>query len=293
MKFDKTFLVLGAILGSLFALYLIYSHFAYFGDVSFLGGILMLEIVIGCLWKFDERFFPLVMIMFLLAGMNVPMQNAGTSGRWFVLATGAVVGYVIWIKTPRKHFAAFHLIALFCVCAAFVSATVSPFLQMAMFKALSLLLLFLYGCAGARLAVVGRESRFFEGLLWACEIAVYATAICYFVLNLSVWGNPNSLGAAMSIGVFPVLLWGWLASDAGVARWRRLAALLLCAYLVLWRGCWAPRGLALRPGGNGCPPIRGRPPNRSEDRLLRETPRPGQAPRGAPARPSGRLPPRS
>jgi O-antigen ligase len=82
--------------------------------------------------------------------------------------------------------------------------------------------------------VVGRENRFFEGLLWGCEIAVYATLACYFVLDLSVWGNPNSLGAAMSIGVFPVLLWGWLTSDAGVARWRRLAALLLCSYLVFF-----------------------------------------------------------
>jgi len=232
MKLDKPLLVLVAILGSLFAVYLVYSHFAYFGNVSFLEGILMLEVIIGCLWKFDERFFPLMMIMFLLAGMNVPEQSVGTSGRWVVLAVGALVGYVIWIKTPRKHFGAFHLIAMFCVCAAFVSATVSPFLQMAMLKALSLLLLFLYGSAGARLAVLGREGRFFEGLLWACEFTVYATAICYFVLSFPVWGNPNSLGAAMSIGVFPVLLWGWLTSDSSVTRWRRLTALLLCTYLV-------------------------------------------------------------
>ena len=61
MKLDKPLLVLGAILGSLFALYFVYSHLSYFGDVSFLGGILMLEIIIGCLWKFDERFFLLVM----------------------------------------------------------------------------------------------------------------------------------------------------------------------------------------------------------------------------------------
>jgi len=234
MKLDKPLLVLATILGSFFALYLLYSHLSYFGDVSFLGGILLLEILIACLWKFDERFFPLLMIMFLLAGMNVPLQSAGTSGRWVVLGVGAVAGYVIWMKTQRKHFAAFHLIALFCVFAAFVSATVSPFLQMAMFKALSLFMLFLYGSAGARLAAVGREGRFLAGLQWGCEIAVYATAVCYFVLGVSIWGNPNSLGAAMSIGVFPILLWGWLTSDAGGARWRRFAALLLCTYLVFF-----------------------------------------------------------
>ena len=234
MKLGKPLLVLAIVLSSLFALYLVYSHLDYFGNVSFLGGLLLLEIIIGCLWKYDQRFFPLLIVAFLLASMNVPMQSAGTSGRWVVLAVGAVVGYVIWMKTPRKHFAAFHLITLFCVCAAFVSATVSPFPQIAMLKALSLFLLFLYGSAGARLAVVGREGRFFTGLLLACEIALYATVVCYFGLGLSVWGNPNSLGAAMSIGVFPIVLLGWFTSDAGVVRWRRLAALLLCSYLVLF-----------------------------------------------------------
>jgi O-antigen ligase len=234
MKLDKPLRSFAILLSTLFALFLVYRHVDYFGDVSFLGGLLALEVLIGCLWKYDRRFFPLLMIAFLLAGMDVPMESAGTAGRWVVLAIGAVVGFIIWIKTARKNFAAFHLIALFCVTAAFVSATVSPLLQMAMSKALSLLLLFLYGCGGARLAVAGREGRFFAGLLWGCEIAVYATAICYFVLGLSVWGNPNSLGAAMSIGVFPILLWGWFTSDAGAVRWHRLAALLLCTYLVFF-----------------------------------------------------------
>jgi O-antigen ligase len=36
----------------------------------------------------------------------------------------------------------------------------------------------------------------------------------------------------MSIGIFPVLLWGWLASDASGLKLRRLIALLVCAYLI-------------------------------------------------------------
>ena len=234
MKLYKPFVVLAITLSSLLALFLIYSHLDYFGNVSFLGGILLLEIIVGCLWKYDQRFFPLLMIAFLFAGMAVPLQGAANSGRWVVLAAGAIVGCVMWIKSPRKHFGAFHLIALFCVCTAFVSATVSPFLHMAMSKALSLLLLFVYGSAGARLAVVGREGRFLGEVLWGCEVAVYATAVCYFGLGLSLWGNPNSLGTAMSIGAFPILLWGWFTSDAGVVRWRRSAALLLCTYLALF-----------------------------------------------------------
>jgi len=222
----------GIVLGLSLALYFVYSHLPYFGNVSFLGGILLLEVIIASLWEYDQRFFVLLMITFVWAGMKVPLQGAGTSGRWVVLLAGAVVGFIVWEKTPRGPFGSLHLIAFFCVCAAFVSATVSPFIQMASLKALSLLLLFLYCASGARLAVLGREDRFFRGLLWGSETAVYVTAICYFGLGRSIWGNPNSLGAAMSIGLFPILLWGWLTSDGPVVRLRRLAALLLCAYLV-------------------------------------------------------------
>jgi len=221
-------------LGASAALYIIYTHLRYFGDISFLGGILLLEIVIAALWKFDERFFVLLMVTFLWAGMNVPLQSAGTVGRWVVLSAGAVVGFIIWIKVPRRPFGLLHLLAFYCVAAAFVSATVSPFIQMASGKALSLLLLFTYCASGARLAVIGREDRFFRGFQWGCEIAVYFTAVCYFGLGLNIWGNPNSLGVAMSVGLFPVLLWGWLVSDGVTVKFRRLVALFLCAYLVLF-----------------------------------------------------------
>jgi hypothetical protein len=222
----------GIVLGLSLVLYFVYSHLQYFGNVSFLGGILLLEIVIVSLWKYDQRFFVLLIIAFVWAGMKVPLQGAGTSGRWVVLLAGAVVGFIVWEKTPRRPFGSLHLIAFFCICTAFVSATVSPFIEMASLKALSLLLLFLYCASGARLAVLGRENRFFHGLLWGSEIAVYITAICYFGLGQSIWGNPNSLGAAMSVGLFPILLWGWLTSEGPTVRFRRLAALLLCTYLV-------------------------------------------------------------
>jgi O-antigen ligase len=222
----------GIALGLSLGLYLIYAHLQYFGDISFLGGILLLEIIIASVWKFDQRFFVLLMITFLWAGANVPLHGAWTAGRWVVLSVGSVVGFVVWTKSPRRPFGSLHLIAFFCICAAFASATVSSYIQMASLKAVSLALLFLYCAAGARLAVLGREDRFFRGVIWGSEIAVYITAICYFVLGQSIWGNPNSLGAAMSIGVFPVLLWAWLTSERPVMKVRRLVALLLCAYLI-------------------------------------------------------------
>jgi len=214
------------------ALYLLYTHLPLFGDMTFLGGILLLEVIIACLWKFDQRFLVLLMITFVWAGMRVPLQGAWTASRWLVLAAGAVAGFIVWVKDPRKPFGPVHLVGFFCACAAFVSASVSPFTQMAMLKALSLSLLFLYCSAGARAAVIGREDHFFRGLLRACEIVVYGTAICYLVLGLSIWGNPNSMGAAMSIGLFPVLLWGWLTREGTVVRFRLLCALMLCTYLV-------------------------------------------------------------
>src|SRR6202158_1317304 len=232
MKSVKPLQWVGIVLGLSLVLYLIYSHLQYFRDVSLLGGILLLEIIIASLWNYGQRFFVLLMITFVWAGMHVPMHSAWTGGRGVVLSAGAVVGYIVWTKNPRRPSGLLHLIAFFCICTAFVSATVSPFTQMASLKALSLFLLFLYCCAGARLAILGREDRFFRGLLWGSEIAVYATAICYLGLGQSIWGNPNSLGAAMSIGLFPILLWGWLASDGRAVRLRRLAALLLCTYLV-------------------------------------------------------------
>src|SRR5450631_2300615 len=198
----------GMVLGLSLALYFVYSHLQYFSNISLLGGILLLEIIVASLWKYDQRFFVLLIIAFAWAGMNVPLKGAWTGGRWVVLSAGALVGFIVWLKAPRRPFGPIHLIAFFCVSAAFVSATVSQFTQMASFKALSLLLLFLYCASGARLAALGREDRSFRGLMWGSEIAVYATTICYFGLGQDIWGNHNSLGAALSIGCFPILLWG-------------------------------------------------------------------------------------
>ena len=129
-------------LGAILAMYFTYTRLYYFGSVSFLGAILLLEILFASIWRFDQRFFVLLMIAFLWAGMYVPMEGAWTSGRWVVLSAGAAVGCIAWMKAPRRPFGLLHLVAFFCICTAFVSATVSPLLQLATLKALSLFLLF-------------------------------------------------------------------------------------------------------------------------------------------------------
>jgi O-antigen ligase len=223
------------LLGVALAFYVVLHYSYYFTDMSFLGGVLLLELLVASFWKYKQRFFVLLMIAFVWAGMAVPLQSAFRGGgRWLVLAAGTVVGLIVWTKAPLRPFGSIHLIAFFCVSAAFVSATVSPWVQMASLKALSLFLLFTYCASGGRLAVLGREDHFFRGLLWACELAVFITAVAYFGLGDGIWGNPNSLGAAMSILVFPVLLWGWFTDDRPGEKLRRLVALLLCAYLVFF-----------------------------------------------------------
>ncbi len=232
MNSSKPLQWVGGALGLSLLLYFAYLNLQYLGNISFLGAILGLEILIASLWKFEQRFLVVVIIVFVWASLHIPLQGAGIIARWAVLFAGATVGSIIWLKSPHRPFRTIHLVAFFCISAAFVSATVSPYIQMASLKALSLALLFLYCSAGARLALVGREDRFFRGFLWGVEIAVYITAITYFGLGMSIWGNPNSLGAAMSVACFPVLLWGWIVSEGPVGNVRRLVALILCMYLV-------------------------------------------------------------
>src|SRR5260370_31242959 len=229
----------GIVLGLSLVLYCVYSYLEYCGNVSCRGGIWLLEVLIASLWKYEQRFFVLLMIAFVWAGMNVPFEASWTRGRWVVLFAGAVVGYIVWTRTPRRPFGSLHLIAFFCVCAAFVSATVSPFIQLASSKALSLLLLFVYCASGARLAVFGREQRFFRGLLWGSELAVYVTAVCYLGLGQNIWGNPNALGGAPSTPVFPMRSCGRLTLCSPALTLRRLVARLLFIYPGLFNGARA------------------------------------------------------
>src|SRR5439155_3613789 len=143
----------------------------------------------------------------LFAGSGFAVGGGWTVARWVFLGIGALAGCVIMLKQRGHRFGLFHIVALFAALAAGVSAAVSRYPDLAILKALSLLLLFVYAATGARLAVVGRESKFFSGLLAGCEIFVAVIAISY-LLGREVMGNPNSLGAVMGVAIAPILLWG-------------------------------------------------------------------------------------
>jgi O-antigen ligase len=80
--------------------------------------------------------------------------------------------------------------------------------------------------------VVGRENKFFFGLLTACEVISYLTAFSYAVLHSELFGNPNSLGAVMGVVVVPILLWGVLSTADRHVRFRRTVALCIASYML-------------------------------------------------------------
>jgi O-antigen ligase len=214
------------------ALLFLRTHLGYFRSPVYLGGLIVIEIVLASLWHFEVAFFPLLIFSFLWAGMDLPWTGVPLTARWFVLSVAAVVGFVMWMRERRHSYTAFHLVALFCVTAALVSAIVSADPRTALLKVGSLLLLFVYGATGARLAILGREVRFVQGLLLGCEIAVYVSAVAYLGAGAQIFGNPNSLGAVMGVAATPFLLWGVLIADTRQQRYRRAVALALAGLLL-------------------------------------------------------------
>jgi O-antigen ligase len=222
-------------------LYIAFSKPGYLTDTRLLGGLIFFEVLAAILWNYRKFFFLALIVAFLWAGTSVPMQGVWASGRWIVLAAGASVGTIIYLRDQRHRFGLFHFIAFACVSTAIVSAMVSDDPRTAVLKASSLFLLFVYGATGARLAVIGREAKFISGLLLGSEILVYLTALSYLILRLEIFGNRNSLGVAMGVVAWPILFWGILASERPSVRRRRTFALVLCLLLLL--GSYARAGI--------------------------------------------------
>jgi O-antigen ligase len=232
-RFSK-FVVPGVILAAgLMAGYLALYSPAYLSSSYYLGGLIFLQILLAVVWKYEERFFPFLVIVFLWAGMALPFSGVWTAGRWAVLAVGAIAGFALYMRSAHPRFSTFHLLAVFSALAAMVSAAVSTLPTLSFMKSLSLLLLFLYASTGSRLALRGREEKFFPRLLLFVEILVYISAVAYLVLRRPIYGNPNSLGAIMGVVAVPVLFWGVLTAE-GKTRFRRMMFALLLSVGLLF-----------------------------------------------------------
>lgn len=225
----------GAIVATLAALviFVLLTRPGYFADATFLGGLIVAQLMLLAVARFRESFFSLLILAFLWAGIDLPFRLSLLYVRWFVLAAGAVVGLSIYLRDRHHHFGSFHLVALFCSLSAFVSALVSAVPRESVLKAVSLLLLFAYAATGGRLSVSPfRPELFFAKLVLGCEIFSAFTAIAYLLFRWQFFGNPNSLGAVMGIVVVPLLLWGFITADS-VPKRRRLAVGLMVAAVLL------------------------------------------------------------
>jgi O-antigen ligase len=228
----RAFLAGAVTIGAVGLAYLVWSKPVYFTTQTSLGGLILLELLAAAIYKFRQVFFAVLILAFLLAGATLPGASIWTSARWLFLGVGAIVGFLMLLRDRQHTFGVFHAIALFAVLAAAVSAVVSRYPGVALLKVLSLFLLFLYAASGARVAVRGREERFFAGLLLGCELLVGYSAISYLLLGAAILGNPNSLGAIAGVVGAPLLLWGALTSSEVLLRRRRLFVYALCMYLV-------------------------------------------------------------
>ena len=222
-------IVLGAAAGCVLA-YCAFVRPAYFTSKVYLEGLLLLECLAGAIWLYRRIFFPILLITFLLAGFDPTLGGVWNMGRWVILGVGAVVGTVIMVRERSHHFGSAHFLAGFAVLAAIVSAAVSRYTVLSFSKVLSLFLLFLYAVTGPRLALAGREDRFFAGLLVSCEVFVAGIAAAHF-LGRDVLGNPNSLGAVMGVVAMPILLWALLLRQDAFAHRRRFLLFGVATYL--------------------------------------------------------------
>jgi O-antigen ligase len=222
-------------------LLLITSGQSYITDPGLLAAFIVLECILAAVWSYRSRFFLVLIAAFLWAGIGLPFASAWTSGRWFVLSVAVAVGCVLYLKDRQLHLTTLHLAAFICAATAIVSAWISDFPQAALFKAISLLLLFMYGVTGARLAASGRENEFLSALIAGCEALVYASAIAYFVFHYRLLGNPNSLGAVMGVVAVPLFLWEILSSENRMRRSRFTVAITLALLLLL--GSYARAGI--------------------------------------------------
>jgi O-antigen ligase len=229
-RVPKIVFVAVALVGALLLAYFAYRSPSYFTNQTNIVNVLLLEFLAVAIWLYRRVFFPIIIVTFLLAGVDLPVGSVWTAARWGVLAVGAAVGGLIMLKERRCHFGLFHTLALFAVLSAGVSAAVSRYTSLSFLKVLSLLLLFIYAGTGARLAVVDRENRFFSGLLLGCEIFVALIGGFYF-LGIDAMGNPNSLGAVMGVVACPVLLWGILLNPSPPTYRRRLVLYAIAMYL--------------------------------------------------------------
>ena len=63
----------------------------YFSDLNYLGGLLLLEVVLAAVWHYEKWFFLVLMLTFLWAGTSLPLSGVGSAVRWVFLVVGVLL----------------------------------------------------------------------------------------------------------------------------------------------------------------------------------------------------------
>ena len=217
----------------LFLLFLSFRRPYLFGESNLLA--LLVLVVAGLIAsQYETHFWTIMIAIFFWAGSAFPLAGPMTMFRWVVLGLGAFLGLGYYVRrSNRIPFNHLHLLGLFTVIAAFVSAIVSVNPVMTLLKALSLAALFVYASIGARILWSRNPEPFFRKLVLMAEGLVYFSAFCYSA-SFEVWGNANSLGLIMGCLCWPVLLWRLLLSpNRQKSSPRAFISLLLCGALLV------------------------------------------------------------
>src|ERR1019366_2553577 len=97
-RIPKSVIIAASVLGLFALVYLAYSRPGYFTSQTYLGGILLIECLAAGVWMYRKVFFPLILVAFLFAGLNLPVGTFWSVLRWVFLAVGALAGTVLTLR---------------------------------------------------------------------------------------------------------------------------------------------------------------------------------------------------
>jgi len=78
MTFSRILLLL-AIGSCLFGIYLAIARPSYLTSARYLGAIMFLQLLLAVIWNYRQRFFPVLLLIFLWAGVGIPLASIWTS----------------------------------------------------------------------------------------------------------------------------------------------------------------------------------------------------------------------
>ena len=117
-RIPKNVVAAAVVLGLMALAYLAYSRPGYFTSQTYLGGILLIECLAAAVWMYRKVFFPLIVVAFLLAGVDLPVGAFWAILRWVFLAVGALTGTFLMFRDRSHHIGLIHMVAMFAILSA-------------------------------------------------------------------------------------------------------------------------------------------------------------------------------